>query len=129
MLVISSATSITGRPSAQALAAANKRISNILKKQSQTVPAIAEELLQENAEKQLFDQLQKLKDGVAEQFSQGNYLGGLEQLAELRPAVDLFFDEVMVMVDDEAVRDNRLALLNQLLQSFRLVADFSRIQS
>ena len=115
--------------SAQALAAANKRISNILKKQSQTVPAIAEELLQENAEKQLFDQLQKLKDGVAEQFSQGNYLGGLEQLAELRPAVDLFFDEVMVMVDDEAVRDNRLALLNQLLQSFRLVADFSRIQS
>jgi len=114
---------------AQALAAANKRISNILKKQQQPVPAITQDLLRENAEKQLFKQLQALKKGVAEQFSQGNYLRGLEQLAELRPAVDLFFDEVMVMVDDVAVRDNRLALLDQLLQSFRLVADFSRIQS
>jgi glycyl-tRNA synthetase beta chain len=114
---------------AQALAAANKRISNILKKQQQVMPAITQDLLQENAEKQLFKQLQALKEGVAEQFSQGNYLRGLEQLAELRPAVDLFFDEVMVMVDDVAVRDNRLALLDQLLQSFRLVADFSRIQS
>jgi glycyl-tRNA synthetase beta chain len=114
---------------AQALAAANKRISNILKKQQQVMSAITQDLLQENAEKQLFNQLQALKEGVAEQFSQGNYLRGLEQLAELRPAVDLFFDEVMVMVDDVAVRDNRLALLDQLLQSFRLVADFSRIQS
>jgi glycyl-tRNA synthetase beta chain len=85
--------------------------------------------LQEDAEKQLFRQLQELKEGVAEQFSCGDYLQGLERLAELRPAVDLFFDEVMVMVDDVAVRDNRLALLDQLLQSFRLVADFSRIQS
>jgi glycyl-tRNA synthetase beta chain len=85
--------------------------------------------LQENAEKQLFKQLQELKQGVAEHFLQADYLQGLEQLAELRPAVDLFFDEVMVMVDDIAVKDNRLALLNQLLQSFRLVADFSRIQS
>ena len=114
---------------AQALAAANKRIGNILKKQAQAVPAVARDLLQENAEKQLFSQLQALKEGAAALFSQGNYLRGLEQLAELRPAVDLFFDEVMVMVDDVAVRNNRLALLDQLLQSFRLVADFSRIQS
>jgi glycyl-tRNA synthetase beta chain len=47
----------------------------------------------------------------------------------LRPAVDRFFDEVMVMVDDEQLKNNRLALLDQLLQSFRMVADFSRIQS
>jgi glycyl-tRNA synthetase beta chain len=114
---------------AQALAAANKRISNILKKQPQAVQTVDPNLLQENAEKQLFKQLQELKQGVAEHFLQGDYLQGLEQLAELRPAVDLFFDEVMVMVDDIAVKDNRLALLNQLLQSFRLVADFSRIQS
>ena len=114
---------------AQALAAANKRISNILKKQQQPEKAVTQDLLQEDAEKQLFKQLQELKEGVAEQFSRGDYLQGLEQLAELRPAVDLFFDEVMVMVDDVAVRDNRLALLDQLLQSFRLVADFSRIQS
>jgi len=113
---------------AQALAAANKRISNILKKQQLAEKAVDQSLLQENAEQQLFKQLRALEDGVAEQFSQGEYLQGLEQLAELRPAVDLFFDEVMVMVDDVAVRDNRLALLDQLLQSFRLVADFSRIQ-
>jgi glycyl-tRNA synthetase beta chain len=113
---------------AQALAAANKRISNILKKQQLAAKAVDQNLLQENAEQQLFKQLRALEDGVAEQFSQGEYLQGLEQLAELRPAVDLFFDEVMVMVDDVAVRDNRLALLDQLLQSFRLVADFSRIQ-
>jgi glycyl-tRNA synthetase beta chain len=114
---------------AQALAAANKRITNILRKQPQTDRTVDPKLLQEGAEKQLFEQLQTLKQGVTEQFSQGNYLQGLEQLAELRPAVDLFFDQVMVMVDDVALRDNRLALLLQLLQSFRLVADFSRIQS
>jgi glycyl-tRNA synthetase beta chain len=114
---------------AQALAAASKRISNILRKQPQADRAVDPRLLQEDAEKQLFEQLQALRQGVAEQFSQGNYLQGLEQLAELRPAVDLFFDQVMVMVDDVALRDNRLALLDQLLQSFRLVADFSRIQS
>jgi glycyl-tRNA synthetase beta chain len=114
---------------AQALAAANKRISNILKKQNQAMNAVDQNLLQENAEKQLFKQLQALEEGAAQQFSQGNYLQGLERLAELRPAVDMFFDEVMVMVDDVAVKNNRLALLDQLLQSFRLVADFSRIQS
>jgi glycyl-tRNA synthetase beta chain len=114
---------------AQALAAANKRITNILRKQPQADRTVDPKLLQEGAEKQLFEQLQTLKQGVTAQFSQGNYLQGLEQLAELRPAVDLFFDQVMVMVDDVALRDNRLALLDQLLQSFRLVADFSRIQS
>ena len=114
---------------AQALAAANKRITNILRKQPQADRTVDPKLLQEGAEKQLFEQLQTLKQGVTEQFSQGNYLQGLEQLAELRPAVDLFFDQVMVMVDDVALRDNRLALLDQLLQGFRLVADFSRIQS
>jgi len=114
---------------APALAAANKRISNILKKQGAVADTVDQKLLQEAAEKQLYEQLLELKGGVAKQFSQGQYLQGLEQLAELRPAVDLFFDEVMVMVDDDSLKNNRLALLDQLLQSFRLVADFSRIQS
>ena len=114
---------------ASALAAANKRISNILKNQSAVADTVDQKLLQEAAEKQLYEQLLQLKDGVAQQFAQGHYLQGLEQLAELRPAVDLFFDEVMVMVDDDSLKNNRLALLDQLLQSFRLVADFSRIQS
>jgi glycyl-tRNA synthetase beta chain len=114
---------------APALAAANKRISNILKKQGMVADTVDPKRLQEVAEKQLYEQLLELKNGVAKQFSQGQYLQGLEQLAELRPAVDLFFDEVMVMVDDDSLKNNRLALLDQLLQSFRLVADFSRIQS
>ena len=114
---------------APALAAANKRISNILKKQGQSTSEIKVELLQETAEINLYERLQSLRDSVHGQFARGEYLRGLEQLAELRPDVDCFFDEVMVMVDDEALKNNRLALLEQLLQSFRKVADFSRIQS
>ncbi len=114
---------------ALALAAANKRIGNILKKQGNIADTVDRSLLQESAETQLYDQLLERADAVAQQFAQGEYLEGLERLAELRPAVDLFFDQVMVMVDDEALKNNRLALLDQLLQSFRLVADFSRIQS
>ena len=117
-------------PAAAALAAANKRISNILKKQGQsTALSVEADLLRETAEKELFEKLQALQESVAKMFAQGDYLQGLNQLAELRPAVDRFFDEVMVMVDDERLKNNRLALLDQLLQSFRMVADFSRIQS
>ena len=114
---------------ALALAAANKRIGNILKKQDKIADTVDRSLLLEPAETQLHEQLLERADAVRQQFAQGEYLEGLERLAELRPAVDLFFDEVMVMVDDEALKNNRLALLEQLLQSFRLVADFSRIQS
>jgi glycyl-tRNA synthetase beta chain len=114
---------------ALALAAANKRIGNILKKQEMPAGEVDPALLQEAAERELFDQLGQRRDAAAAEFSAGNYLQGLELLAELRPAVDRFFDDVMVMVEDEGVKNNRLALLDQLLQSFRLVADFSRIQS
>jgi len=115
---------------APALAAANKRISNILRKQSlsETVK-IDEDLLVEPAEKHLSEQISAVKGQAIALFDKGDYLQGLEQLAQLRPAVDAFFDDVMVMVDDEAVKNNRLALLDQLLQCFRQVADFSRIQS
>jgi len=118
-----------GHEAAAALAAANKRISNILKKQDKVSETVEQALLHEAAEKQLYQQLQALGDEVMANFGQGRYLQGLEQLAELRPVVDRFFDEVMVMVDDDNLKNNRLALLDQLLQSFRLVADFSRIQS
>ncbi|MCP4493557.1 MAG: glycine--tRNA ligase subunit beta [Gammaproteobacteria bacterium] len=115
---------------ASALAAANKRISNILKKQALAeLPPINPALLSEDAEKQLCDQIEKLHDKAADLFTKGCYLQGLELLAQLRPAVDKFFDDVMVMVDDPAIKNNRLALLDQLLRCFRQVADFSRIQS
>ena len=115
---------------AAALAAANKRISNILRKQSRKSSAeIDRHLLVEPAEKHLSEQIDAVQGRATVLFDKGDYLPGLEQLAQLRPAVDAFFDDVMVMVDDDAVKDNRLALLDQLLQCFRQVADFSRIQS
>jgi len=113
---------------ALALAAADKRAGNILKKQQSGRGEVDPALFQQDAERQLFEQLGRQRDAAAAEFAQGNYLPGLERLAELRPAVDLFFDQVMVMDEDEALKNNRLALLDQLLQSFRLVADFSRIR-
>jgi glycyl-tRNA synthetase beta chain len=115
---------------AVALAAANKRISNILKKQnlSPGVEVIVERL-ELKAEKQLYRQLIKLQARVEPLFAKGKYLQGLNELAKLRPEVDQFFDQVMVMVDDEAVKNNRLALLAQLSGCFHRVADFSKIQS
>ncbi|MFT5741614.1 MAG: glycyl-tRNA synthetase beta chain [Gammaproteobacteria bacterium] len=86
-------------------------------------------MLSEAAEKSLFAQLQSMQADVTRLFSSGEYLQGLTRLAELRPAVDQFFDDVMVMADDPAVKNNRLALLAELMQSFRQVADFSRLQS
>lgn len=118
-----------GHEAAVALAAANKRIANILRKQSQAVTEVDAKLLQEDAEIELYQQLKSLDDGVEALFAGAHYLEGLEQLAQLRPAVDRFFDEVMVMSDDLALQNNRLALLDELLQSFRRVADLSRIQS
>ncbi len=115
---------------ALALAAANKRISNILKKQVLTeMPVIDQALFSETAEKQLSEQIDQLRYKAEDLFTKGSYLEGLELLAQLRPAVDQFFDDVMVMVEDPALKNNRLALLDQLLQCFRQVADFSRVQS
>ncbi|MCH6566432.1 MAG: glycine--tRNA ligase subunit beta, partial [Proteobacteria bacterium] len=70
----------------------------------------------------------KLQARVEPLFGRGKYLQGLNELAKLRPAVDRFFDQVMVMVDDESIKNNRLALLAQMSSCFRRVADFSRIQ-
>ena len=120
---------------ALALAAANKRIANILKKQgadkglTKGSVTINERLFEATAEKQLFQQLVGLQGKVDSLFVEGEYLQGLNELASLRPVVDQFFDEVMVMVEDPAVKANRLALLSRLLSCFRQVADFSKIQS
>lgn len=114
---------------AVALAAANKRISNILKKQDQSVAVeIDTSLLLEPAEKNLFRQLSDIQPAVQQHFNSGEYLPGLNALAALRPVVDQFFDDVMVMAEDEKLRMNRLALLQKLANNFLQAADFSRIQ-
>lgn len=113
---------------ASALAAANKRVANILSKQDAIIAdSVSEALLQEDAEKALAKAVAEKTIQIEPLFAQGNFKAVLEQLAELRPVVDKFFDEVMVMADDEAVRNNRLALLKQLRNLFLGVADISAL--
>lgn len=115
-------------PEAQALAAANKRVSNILAKQGDTaLPALNDALLQEPAERALSEALDAQTTAVAPLFTAHRYREALEQLASLRAPVDTFFDDVMVMVEDEALRNNRLALLAQLRALFLEVADISML--
>ena len=114
-------------PDAQALAAANKRVSNILSKSGdQTLLNEPDEsLFSEEAEIGLFKQLVDIGGQVDSLLEDRNYQGILETLATLRPAVDRFFDEVLVMSDDDTVRNHRLSLLNKLRKAFLQVADIS----
>ena len=113
---------------AQSLAAANKRISNILKKVDGAIGGeVEKKLLDEAAEKELYKQLQSAEADTAPMFAARNYQDALTRLAVLRPAVDQFFDGVMVMAEDLKVRANRLALLARLRNVFLQVADLSRL--
>ncbi|MEO5573985.1 MAG: glycine--tRNA ligase subunit beta [Gammaproteobacteria bacterium] len=117
-------------PEAESLAAANKRIRNILKQaQNQAAYNVNDDLLNEPNEKILAQQVQFLEREVMPMLHRGDYTQTLTRLASLRPAVDEFFDKVMVMADDSAVRANRLALLNKLSELFMHVADLSRLQN
>ena len=111
---------------ADSLAAANKRVSNILSKQQADVAAdIDESLLSEDAEKALATAITNIESEIQPLCEQGDYRSTLEKLASLRAPIDSFFDNVMVMADDAAVRANRLALLKRLRRLFLGVADIS----
>lgn len=114
-------------PEAQALAAANKRVSNILAKldDKSAVGKVNNSLLSDDAEKTLADLIQTKTEAVAPLYAERKYSEALASLAELRAPVDSFFDQVMVMADDEAVKNNRLALVKQLRSLFLEVADIS----
>jgi len=115
---------------AESLAAANKRIGNILKKVKGELPAaIDEKLLLEAEEINLNKKLQAMSAKVTPLFDAGNYSDALQQLAALRDPIDAFFDSVMVMAEDEALKNNRLAMLSQLHNLFMRAADLSRLQS
>ena len=117
-------------PEAQSLAAANKRIRNILKKVDGAVPdSVNDEILVESAEKDLAHAVNALSETVLPLLDKGDYNKAMTQLAGLRAPVDSFFDSVMVMDDDIQLRNNRLALLNQMNILFLRVADLSRLQS
>jgi glycyl-tRNA synthetase beta chain len=116
-------------PHANNLATAHKRIHNILKQANAGISATVDKhLLEHTAERELYQHLSKMSDDVDPLFEQGNYEQGLTKLAALREPVDRFFDEVMVMVEDAALKTNRVALLNRLHQLFMRTADLSRLQ-
>ena len=113
---------------AKSLAAANKRVANILKKSSaEKIVLVDEKLLTEEAEKILFSTLSELSQKVEALFDEGDYATALSQLSSLKDPVDQFFDSVMVMADDEAVKNNRIALLTIMNKLFLRAADFSRL--
>jgi glycyl-tRNA synthetase beta chain len=117
-------------PEAEPLAAANKRIGNILKKSEQAVEArIDDRLLQEAAEQALASALKAVSPKVDALFQQGEYAASLRELAALKAPVDAFFDDVMVNAEDPALRANRLGLLKTLHQAMNRVADLSRLAS
>jgi glycyl-tRNA synthetase beta chain len=113
-------------PEAQALAAANKRVGNILKKaEIEVQPQVNEALLAEQAEKDLFAALQSVAPKAQQQFEAGDYTASLQTLAALRAPVDAFFEHVMVNAQDEALKHNRLGLLATLHEAMNRVADLS----
>lgn len=113
--------------SAASLAAANKRIGNLLKKSEGQLPAVDAKLLTEPAEQALAKAVAQAQPIAQQQFEAGDYVAAMDTLAQTREAVDLFFNDIMVMTDDIAVRNNRLALLDQLHRLMNQVADISRL--
>ena len=107
------------------LAVAFKRVCNIVKDGVDT--PVAAELFEDPAEAALYQALQQVAGEVERAVGNGNYLAALTQIATLKQGVDLFFEKVMVMAEDELVRDNRLALLTGIARLFARVADFSRL--
>ncbi len=122
---------VRGSADFASIAVAFKRIKNIVRQAQETNKAIAEQVdssaLTEEAEKNLAAEIPVIAAKVHELRADKNYAPALAEISRLRKPVDLFFDKVMVMVDDESVRANRLALLQSLLNEFSTIADFSEI--
>src|SRR6185436_2988139 len=117
-------------PEAGSLAAANKRVANILKQaaaKGESFGSARIEELKEDAEKGLFNELASVASTAKGLLDQGDYSGYLAAFAKLKTPVDRFFDEVMVMVDDAELRRSRLALLADLRMAMNRVADISKL--
>jgi glycyl-tRNA synthetase beta chain len=116
-------------PASEVLAAANKRIRNILKKVDGAVPSeVDASLFEESEEQRLYDQIQAMSEQVGPMMQGRDYAPVLKTLADLREPVDAFFDKVLVMADNEAVKNNRLAMLSAMNSLFMEVADVSQLQ-
>ena len=129
-LQLAAVRAFAGLPEAASLAAANKRVANILRQaeaKGETVRDADAKLLQEPAERALFDALQRASGIATPLFRSGDYTGYLKTFAVLKTPVDAFFDSVMVMADDAALRHNRIALLQDLRREMNRIADISRL--
>lgn len=117
-------------PDANALAEANKRVSNILSKYKETIAAseINPALFEDDAERNLFQSLNLASDAINELSKNTDYTNILKKLAALRANIDVFFDKVLVMTDDKSKRENRLLLLKKLRELFLHVADVALLQ-
>jgi glycyl-tRNA synthetase beta chain len=124
---LSAVRAFAALPEAPALAAANKRIGNILKKAGEVDAHVNPALLQEEAEKNLYAVMQKLVPESEAQFKAGDYTASLQTLAALRAPVDAFFDDVMVNAEEMDLRLNRQGLLKSLHVAMNRVADLSRL--
>jgi glycyl-tRNA synthetase beta chain len=124
-------TKVRTSPDFEPISVAFKRMKNILRQANeagkQAASFLNSDALQEPAEKELASLVSQTARNVAELSAQQNYEQALGEVSRLRPAIDNFFDKVMVMVDDERIRANRLALLQTLLKEFSTIADFSEI--
>jgi glycyl-tRNA synthetase beta chain len=116
-------------PEATSLAAANKRITNILRKSGESADGTSVDVsaLEDPAESALWGAMDQLRAPVATAVAQREYANALGRLAQLRPPVDVFFEKVMVMDENPRLRKNRLALLAQLHGLFIGIADLSRL--
>jgi glycyl-tRNA synthetase beta chain len=114
-------------PEAESLAAANKRITNILKKTDNTEKTVQTALFKESAEEGLHSAMSRLQPQVTAAFAKGDFSSTLKMLAQLREQVDAFFNDVMVMAEDEQLRNNRIALLSDLHKMMNRVADISKL--
>jgi glycyl-tRNA synthetase beta chain len=128
MLRIRAVQSFRALPEAESLAAANKRIINILKKSDQPISETIGTLV-EAAEKNLLVAAEESETAILPLLAEQNYPMALSRLAQLRDTVDAFFDNVMVNTDDVALRNSRLALLAKLSNQFLKIADISKLQS
>ncbi len=127
--LLAAVRSFAALPESPALAAANKRIGNILKKAEEVDAHVNPALLKENAEQALYEVMQRLLPESEALFKAGDYTGSLQTLAALRSPVDAFFDDVMVNAEEMDVRLNRQGLLKCLHEAMNRVADLSRLAS
>jgi glycyl-tRNA synthetase beta chain len=124
-------SAIVGQPGFEPLAVAFKRVMNIVQKQASAVPTgeVDPALFQDEAERALFKAFHGARAKVDESVGKDDFAGALEQITALKPAVDTFFEKVLVMAEDAQVRDNRVRLLREIGAMFGRIADFTQIQA